>query len=126
LSASIGKAIREPDARILKLEQVALFDWDAVFLFPPYTPKDRVCYVLRVDDHCASVVPFESTDDGLMTLAFRRSGVVVRVEQHSRANGDFTPVPVAQPIPRSRAVFEIVRERQGSGGGSDWRRLVLQ
>jgi hypothetical protein len=126
ISASIGEAVHRPEARTLDLAQVVNFEWEAVFFFSPYTPRDDICRELRVEQQCAAAVPFESSDDGLMTLAFLRAGRVVRVEPHSRRNGDFTPVPGLQPIPRTRAVFRIVRESQAAGEGGTWTRLVLQ
>lgn len=126
ISALVGQAVHRPEARTLDLAKVVPSEWDAVFLFAPYTPRNEVCQQLRVVDHCAVAVPFESTEDGLMTLAFVQAGRVVRVEPHSRGNGDFTPVPAAQPIRRTQAVFRIVRDSTSRDGAGAWTRLVLQ
>lgn len=108
-SAAIGRLARADKPATLRLADATRFEWDGVFIFAPYTSRARVCGVLGIqDEECERTVPFESMDDGEMSLAFMAQGQVVRYVRHSRANGDFVPVPADQPLTRDDAVFRIV------------------
>ncbi|MCC2963136.1 hypothetical protein LK540_22125 [Massilia sp. IC2-278] len=108
-SEAIGRLIRTDKPAELRLADATRFAWDRVFIFEPYTSRARACGVLGVKDgDCERIVPFESMDDGEMSLAFLAQGRVVRYVRHSRANGDFVPVPANQPLARDDAVFRIV------------------
>lgn len=68
-----------------------------------------MCATLRIRaGDCARLVPFASTDDGEMAIAFLARGDLVHLARHVRSNGDFTPVPPGQPLSPDRAVFRLV------------------
>jgi hypothetical protein len=124
VSRSIGKLVREQGAKELRLAEVTDFQWEQVYLFGPYAPRTSVCNTLGVQaKYCERVVPFESTDDGEMSLAFLAEGRVVRYVPHSRWNGDFTPVPTAQPLARANAIFRVVQDGAATDG-KPWLRLL--
>lgn len=125
VSAAIGTVVREKHVQELRLVAVTDFEWDKLYIFDPYTPRTHVCDVLGVQiKYCERVVPFESTDDGIMTLAFISGTQVVRYARHSRWNGDFTPSPKKQPILAAKAVFRVVPSGV-SHDGKQWLRLTL-
>lgn len=125
VSAAIGTAVRERGVQELRLTAVTDFQWDKVYLFDPYTPRSRVCDVLGVQVRdCERTVPFESTDDGTMTLAFVSGTRVVRYSRHHRWNGDFTPSQPKQPVPAASAVFRVVPV-SASDEGKKWLTLTL-
>jgi len=108
-SEAIERLVRTDKPATLRLADATRFEWDQVFIFAPYTTRARACGVLGVQaEACERTVPFESMDDGEMSLAFMAQGRVVRYVRHSRANGDFVPVPAVQPLSRDEAVFRIV------------------
>jgi hypothetical protein len=125
VSSAIGAAVRENSAQELRLVAITDFDWDKLYLFDPYTPRSDVCNILQVQaKYCERVVPFESTDDGTMTMAFVSGTRVVRYSKHKRSNGDFTPSPKQQPIPSAKAVFRVSPSGT-SQDGKPWLRLTL-
>lgn len=125
VSSAIGAAVREGKVQELRLASITDFEWDKLYLFDPYTPRADVCNVLQVQaKYCERVVPFESTDDGIMTMAFVSGTRVVRYSKHSRWNGDFTPSPKQQPIPSVRAVFRVSPSGT-SQDGKPWLKLTL-
>lgn len=126
ISRAIGALTRAQGATELRLAEVTWFTWDKVYLFGPYEPRVKVCEQLAVPPgSCERVVPFESTDDGVMTLVFVHGTQVVHCARHGRGNGDFTPVPLQQPIPAGQAIFRVVPSGVASDG-TVWLRLVLR
>ena len=126
VSWALKKEVRDRGATRIVLSQLTSFGWDQLYLFGPYSPKSEVCAELKVAAaDCDRKVRDDSTDDGEMLLVFRRAGEVVHVELHYRWHGDFTPVPVAQPISRERAVFRVQQEGQTASGGP-WLKLVIE
>ena len=125
VSAAIGDAVRDKQMQEIRIAALTDFEWEKVYLFDPYAPRAHICEVLGVEARqCERVVPFESMDDGIMSLAFVSGTEVVRYARHRRLNGDFTPVASRQPILATEAVFKVVP----SGvlqDGRPWLRLVL-
>ena len=124
VSAAIGNAVRDKQMQEIRIAALTDFEWDKVYLFDPYAPRAHICEVLGVEARqCERVVPFESMDDGIMSLAFVSGTRVVRYARHRRLNGDFTPVVSRQPLLASEAVFKVVP----SGvlqDGRPWLKLV--
>jgi len=117
VSDAIGKLVDEGKSETIRLVDATRFDWDQVYLFGPYTARRDVFATLRIgEQQCERQIPFESQDDGDMSIAFLTNGRPVHYARHSRANGDFTPVPAQQPIARDRAVFRKSREGEAQGG----------
>ncbi|SFD21415.1 hypothetical protein [Massilia yuzhufengensis] len=111
ISPAIRELVRESKTGTMQLADATPFTWDQVYLFDPYTPRSEVCRALRIQaDECVRLVPFESTDDGEMSIAFLQHGQLIHYTAHSRSNGDFAPAPAAQPLSAKSAVFRIVRE----------------
>jgi hypothetical protein len=125
VSRAIGAMVREPQVRPVVLSDATGFTWDEVYLFDPYAPRSSVCLTLKIAaPDCIRTIPFDSADDGEMSIAFLHRGRVVNYVRHSRRNGDFAPVPTEQPLSPATAVFRVVREVRESGGPTRFR-LVL-
>jgi hypothetical protein len=125
VSAAIGAAARGGEVQEIRIASITDFAWDTMVVFDAYTPRTHVCKVLAVPaEDCGSVVPFESVDDGIMSLAFVSGTRVVRYVKHGRRNGDFTVGAKQQPIPASKAVFKVVLS-DPEPDGRRWIRLVL-
>lgn len=109
VSKAIGKLIEQRESKTIRLAEATRFAWDQVYLFGPYTPRQDVCSTLRIPDNdCERLVPFESSDDGEMSIAFLAQGEFVHFTRHVRSNGDFTPVPAEQPLSSDQAVFRVL------------------
>ena len=126
VSKAIGKLVDERKSDTIRLADATSFEWDQVYLFGPYAARRDICATLRIGEaDCARQVPFESQDDGDMSIAFMDKGRLVHYARHSRANGDFTPVPGAQPISRERAVFRKLSAGEAQAGPARGK-LVLE
>jgi hypothetical protein len=86
---------------IVRLADVAPFDWDRVLLIAPGTPRAAISR--RLGQEWTGI----DTVDGGEELIFLREGKVVRFADY-RGNGRFAgfPQPFAE-LPRSRAVFVV-------------------
>lgn len=95
----------------IDIGRLTRFEWDELFLFGPYHPRELVCARLQLDAfRCALSVAEGGMDDGEMLIAFRLHGSLVHSERHFRSNGDFTPLPDQQPLTRTTAVFDVVED----------------
>jgi len=116
VSTAIRGLIEDRQADTIRLADATRFAWDGAYLFGPYAPRAQVCATLRIPDaDCARLVPFESVDDGEMSIAFLAQGRLVHYARHRRANGDFTPVPTG-PLAPDGAVFRVVGDAAAAGG----------
>jgi hypothetical protein len=86
---------------LVRLADVAPFDWDRVLLVAPGTPRGAISRRLGLQWTAIDTI------DGGEELIFLRDGEVVRFADY-RGNGRFAgfPEPFAE-LPRSRAVFVV-------------------
>lgn len=127
--ADVSNALRElvVERRMttIRLADATRFKWDEAYFFGPYTPRAQVCTTLRIQEKsCERAIPFESEDDGEMTIAFLSGGRLVHYAWHRVRNGDFSPVP-AHPLTPQTAVFGVVRD-DVTHAPQPWLRLVLK
>lgn len=126
----VGKAlqaeVREKRSKEVDLQTVVPFNWDALYIYSPYMPREEICKQLQLKEpQCHYYVRVESTDDGEMFLVFRLKGEIVHTEMHSRFNGDFTPVDYPQPITPDRSLFSV-KESGTAASGAPWLKLRPQ
>ncbi len=120
---ALKKEIRDKKSRVVSIVRLTRFEWDELFLFPPYEPKNDICKRLALTpEECKNTITLESSDDSQMLMVFRNKGKVVHTEIHIRRNGDFIPVPDT-PFTPSTAVFNVVVEGNSS---QNWFRLIPQ
>lgn len=86
------------------------------------TASTRLRGAVIVLPQCYASVVIAKADDGEMLLVLEKNGAVVHIEQHSRENGDFTPVPALQPLTAQTESFAVAigEQGQGNGHGSGW------
>jgi len=126
VSKAIGYKVRAQQSQEIRLADATDFEWESVYLFEPYTPRAKVCDALGIQvKYCERFVPYESKDDGVMSMAFVSGNRVVHYELHTRWNGDFTPLPPKQPISAANAIFRVVPEGTAADGTA-WLKLVLK
>ena len=130
LSGPVGKAIRK-EVRVaqktkIHLRELTAFEWDALYLYAPYTSREVICQELGISkEFCHQEISDESMNDGKMYLVFQMAGNIVHKEMYSRFNGDFTPINFALPLTPERAVFEVIEDGVSSRG-KPWFRLKLR
>jgi hypothetical protein len=88
------------------------FDWDEIFVFGPYYPKDAICKTLNLTASHCSEAGINDVDEGEFLLVFTDHGTVSKTVQVPRtiANFDESKRCLARPIPRSAAVFRVERK----------------
>lgn len=90
-SVSAAIAARAAAGGELDLAEVADFEWDKVYLFGPYTPRQYVGEALGFEWPSLGGSDIESSD-GVTLVVFVKDGRVVKSFDHPRHRGDFLPV----------------------------------
>jgi hypothetical protein len=90
------------------------FQWDSLFVFNPYAPRDHICSTIRVPEQQCSAVGIRDVDEGEFALVFMESGAVARVEYFPRRIGDFDESDrcLAKPIAKRAAKFAVQRQER--------------
>jgi hypothetical protein len=125
VSDALRELIFERKMKTIRLVDATRFVWDQAYFFGPYTPRSEVCRTLGIQEkRCKGAIPFESEDDGVMSIAFLADGRLVHYARHTRGNGDFVPMPV-HPLGPETAVFSAVPD-DAKHTPQPWIRLVLR
>jgi hypothetical protein len=120
---ALKKEVRDKKGVEVDLRKIVPFEWDSLYMFTPYMPRQEICKQLQLTElQCHRHVPIESTDDGEMFLVFRLKEEIVHTEMHSRFNGDFTPVDYPQPITPEQSRFVVIESGVGASG-APWLKL---
>lgn len=103
-------AMIEGGATTLEVAELSANDWDHLFVFGPYSPKNAVCQSLTLPtaDCRDSRIP-EHVDEGTFLLVFMKGSKLVHLEHFSRKFGDFAAACLGRSIPRERAIFRVSR-----------------
>ena len=98
VSSPLAHAIRTQED--IDLAAVTDFEWDTVYIFPPYTPANDV------KKKVGRLVPSSiEASDSVVLLVFLHRGQIVRFADFERRIGDFSAASGAEGIPRSVAKF---------------------
>jgi hypothetical protein len=127
-SASLGEIIRSEKVREIDLATVSSLPWDELFAFGPYSMREDGCRTLKLSwFECRVTLP-AAVDEGEYLLVFRLNSKVIKVEHHSRSNGDFYSEDARrpQPILRSAAVFSVLLVSNRAPQGQRRYRLEYQ
>ena len=127
-STALGKLVRSENVHEVDLANVLPLDWDELFAFGPYSPRESNCQALQLGWlQCRMTLPAE-VSEGEFFLVFRSNAKVVHVEHHRRWTGDFSSQasPRPQPILRSAAKFSVRRVSNRAPEGEQWYQLEHQ
>jgi hypothetical protein len=127
-STALGKLVRSEKVQEVDLANVLPLDWNELFAFGPYSPRESNCRTLQLGwFKCRMTLPAE-VNEGEFVLVFRASSKVVHVEHHRRWNGDFSSQtsPQPQPILRSAAKFSVRLVSNRAPEGEQWYQLEHQ
>lgn len=127
-STALGKLVRSEKVQEVDLANVLPLDWNELFAFGPYSPRESNCRTLQLGwFKCRMTLPAE-VNEGEFVLVFRASSKVVHVEHHRRWNGDFSSPgsPQPQPILRSAAKFSVRLVSNRAPEGQQWYQLEHQ
>lgn len=127
-STALGKLVRSEKVQEVDLANVLPLDWNELFVFGPYSPRESNCRTLQLGwFKCRMTLPAE-VNGGEFVLVFRSNSEVVHVEHHRRWNGDFSSQtsPQPQPILRSAAKFSVRLVSNRAPEGQQWYQLEHQ
>lgn len=127
-STALGKLVRSEKVHEVDLANVLPMDWNELFVFGPYSPRESNCRTLQLGwFKCRMTLPAEA-NEGELVLVFRSNSKVVHVERHRRGNGDFSSqtTPRPQPILRSAAKFSVRLVSNRAPEGEQWYQLEHQ
>jgi hypothetical protein len=127
-STALGKLVRSGKVHEVDLANVLPLDWNELFAFGPYSPRESNCQTLQLGWlQCRMTLPAE-VNEGEFVLVFRANSEVVHVEHHQRWNGDFSAQtsPQPQPILRSAAKFSVRLVSNRAPEGEQWYQLKHQ
>ena len=104
--ATIGAQVRRGPGHQLALSEVALFDWNRVCLFGPYTPAATLVQTTGLPD-AARVTHGIESNDGIALLLFLDGDRIVREVTLPRAEGDFAPELLGKCYSPRNAIFDV-------------------
>jgi hypothetical protein len=104
ISQEIAEAAARDERALIRVGRLTAFDWDAVFVFGPYTPDKVLRGRANLPATVAWVVNLDARDD-LCLLVFVRDGVYRGHIAFPRDKGDFVPAVREDPYPRADAEF---------------------
>ena len=88
----------------LKMDSVNANQWDAIFIFPPYTPMDKIEVALKSQLSSDIKQSKISERDDINLLIFMQGGNIQMASAVPRNSIDFSQ-PIPQPLTRDRAQF---------------------
>jgi hypothetical protein len=89
----------------LNLDKATGFEWDSVYIFGPYTGREKICGKLSaVWTICETVVPVYIGESGYFFI-FTKGGSVLKHEWHMAWNGGFCDSVLGEKIAKADAIF---------------------
>jgi hypothetical protein len=99
---------RAGNGDMIRLNDLTGFEWEAFFVFGPYTTREVAEEALGFPwpeyDRFAL-----GTSDSFSLLVFTDGSSVVRAEEHPRCKPDFSPGTLSRPLSPEAAIFSIDR-----------------
>lgn len=99
----------------LKLGELTNFEWDSVFVFPPYTSFNEVRSEVKCDWNELEGTNIDR-DDMICLLLFKNKGILNRYLLHSRAKGDFSRIKITA-FSKESAIFKVRAKKRSA---SNW------
>jgi hypothetical protein len=97
----------------LLLADFTAFEWDRVFVFPPYTPYEEIRDTIQAPWDSVSKTGIAQRDDATL-LVFMKGGEIVRFAMYPRAKGDLSELSLPHGLSPKQARF--VPHRVDRGG----------
>lgn len=115
VNRSIAASVEQgPGARLVLAEHTR-FAWDAVCIFGPYTPDEKIDGLTGVQGAAEQAHDIRS-NDGINVLMFVSEHRIAASIAHGRNRGDFGPEVVGKCYRREEANFSIRVPPQNSWG----------
>jgi hypothetical protein len=112
LAERIAEAVAQAEGTTINMSQIAEFEWDRFFVFPPYIPYEEIDRQLGFPWPSAESTGIHQLDSFTL-LVFTRGVDVVAYVELPRRNGDFSEINRDGGFSREAAVFAVDREYRG-------------
>jgi hypothetical protein len=109
-SRALWRQVERGPGTVVDFTKLGPSDWDKLFIFHPYTPKDSICEALGYQWPDAERSTIE-WNESVMLVVFMRGGLVVGWFDHSRNRGDLQIVASRDSYPREKAQFIVIRDQ---------------
>jgi hypothetical protein len=121
INDAIAVVIDHGDGAVLKMDVIAPFAWDRLYVFEAYTPPDEINRT--VGGNIATPWDAAAQSDGYDMLIFVQAGHPVAKVNHLQFHGDFRQLVRAEGWSREAAVFRVEDDDGGLVQGRPWRYL---
>jgi hypothetical protein len=111
LRAAVDQAARTAGSQTVDLSKLFPFDWDEVFIFPPYWSRDQIEGALGMSWEGAEDSTTIAQDHSVL-FVFLARGRVVQFFDYLRQYGDFTSAARGEGLARTRARFRVAGDRK--------------
>jgi hypothetical protein len=109
VTEQVSKQLSSGTAQV-DLSGIGEFEWDNMFVFGPYTPRDESCKTLKLPFSQCFAAGVRDVDEGEFLLVFMHDGKASRVEYLPRYVGNFDEACLANAISKSKAQFTVERK----------------
>ncbi|MFZ1610185.1 MAG: hypothetical protein WAT52_03890 [Chitinophagales bacterium] len=92
------------------LNTLTAFQWDTVFIFPPYTSLQKIKDLTQIEWEGLSKTKIDSEDEYCL-LMFKKDDKFIKYLLHPRGKGDFSRLGIAVLNYKS-AKFNVIRKEQ--------------
>jgi len=106
VAARIAAEVRRGDGTVLRMQDLATFEWTRLYVFPPYSMPEEIDRALGFSWPEGRLVHMESRNDATL-LVFVKGGEVQRHVAHKRGQGDFAELGQPGGYSRADAVFRV-------------------
>lgn len=93
-----------------ELKELTNFEWDTVFIFPPYTSFNKINSLTKTNWDGLKKTSIDD-DDEFCLLLFKNNGELVKYLMQPRGMGDFSRIGISS-FDRKNAVFDITTKEQ--------------
>jgi len=114
VSNALQRTLDNAAADLVNIGELAVFDWDQLYIFGPYASPSFICERLGYDKPKCEDANFPQVGEGESLLVFLRRDNAVRKETLSVRVAGFDRQDLARPITRAKAVFVIKRVTGGA------------
>jgi hypothetical protein len=109
VTEQVRKQLRSGAAQV-DMGQIGEFEWDNMFVFGPYQPRDGICKTLKLSFSQCYTAGVRDVDEGEFLLVFMHDNKASRVEYLPRSVGNFGEACLATEISKSKAQFTVERK----------------
>lgn len=109
IAGSLEQELKSPSVASIEMLKLTDFDWDTLYVFGPYTPPNKICITLKLEQAQCRVAKFSDVPESAHFLVFLHANTIARREMVPRNLADFDPALLTKPITPPSALFSVIR-----------------